>query len=109
MAVTWTVVQMERNASDNGVIVAHWRASDEKTVGTGDNAVTHYGSSYGTCSFTPDAAAEGFVAFSDITEEMAVGWVKGSEQITVADIETSIANQIKESKTPSVIAEIPWS
>ena len=108
MAVTWTVVQLERNASDNGVIVAHWRASDSEEVGTGDDAVSHYGSSYGTCSFTPDADSDDFVAFDDITEEMAVGWVKDCPQITVADIEASIANQIAESKAPSVVAEVPW-
>jgi len=108
MAVTWTVVQLERNSSDDGVIVAHWRASDSEEVGTGDDAVTHYGSSYGTCSFTPDADADDFVAFDDITEEMAVGWVKDCAQITVSDIEVSIANQIAESKAPSVVAEVPW-
>ena len=108
MAVVWTVVQLERNSSDDGVIVAHWRASDSEEVGTGDDAVSHYGSSYGTCSFTPDADSDDFVAFEDITEEMAVGWVKACPQITVADIEASIANQIAESKAPSVVAEVPW-
>ena len=108
MAVVWTVVQLERNSSDDGVIVAHWRASDSEAVGTGDDAVSHYGSSYGTCSFTPDADSDDFVAFEDITEEMAVGWVKDCPQITVADIEASIANQIAESKAPSVVAEVPW-
>jgi hypothetical protein len=108
MAVVWTVVQLERNSSDDGVIVAHWRASDSEQVGTGDDAVSHYGSSYGTCSFTPDAESDDFVAFDDITEEMAVGWVKDCAQITVSDIEASIANQIAESKAPSVVAEVPW-
>ncbi len=108
MAVVWTVVQLERNSSDDGVIVAHWRASDSEEVGTGDDAVSHYGSSYGTCSFTPDADSDDFVAFDDITEEMAVGWVKDCAQITVSDIEASIANQIAESKAPSVVAEVPW-
>ena len=108
MAVTWTVVQLERNSSDDGVIVAHWRASDSEEVGTGDDAVSHYGSSYGTCSFTPDADSDDFVAFDDITEEMAVSWVKDCPQITVSDIEASIANQIAESKAPSVVAEVPW-
>ena len=108
MAVVWTVVQLERNSSDDGVIVAHWRASDSEEVGTGDDAVTHYGSSYGTCSFTPDPDSESWVDFADIPEDMAVGWVKACAQITVSDIEVSIANQIAESKAPSVVAEVPW-
>jgi len=28
MAVTWTIATLERNSSDDGVVVAHWRASD---------------------------------------------------------------------------------
>ena len=109
MAVTWTVVQLERNASDDGVIVAHWRASDSEVVGTGDDAVTHYGSSYGTSGFTPDPDADGFLAFADIEEATAIQWCKDSMgEDAVTSIEESIANQIAESKTPSVVAEVPW-
>jgi hypothetical protein len=109
MAVTWTVVQLERNSSDDGVIVAHWRVSDSEEVGTGDDAVTHYGSSYGTSGFTPDPDADGFVAFAEIDEAIAIQWCKdsmGEEQVT--SIEESIAAQIEESKAPSVVAEVPW-
>jgi hypothetical protein len=31
--------------------------------------------SYGTCSFTPDADSEGFVAFEDLTEADVLEWV----------------------------------
>ena len=31
MAVVWTVVQLERDTSNDGVVVAHWRASDSET------------------------------------------------------------------------------
>jgi cytochrome c1 len=101
MAVTWTVVQLERNASDDGVIVAHWRASDVD----GD----HSGSSYGTCGFTPDVDAEGFTPYADITEAQAIGWVKddmGEEAVTA--LEDSIAAQIAESKAPAVAVGTPW-
>ena len=109
MAVTWTVVQLERNASDDGVIVAHWRASDSEEVGTGDDAVNHYGSSYGTTGFTPDPDADGFVAFADIQEATAIQWCKDSMgEEAVTSIEESIAAQIAESKAPSVVAEVPW-
>ena len=30
---TWTISTMERNTSDGGVIVAHWRVNDSETVG----------------------------------------------------------------------------
>jgi hypothetical protein len=30
---TWTIAQLERNTSDGGVVVAHWRATATETVG----------------------------------------------------------------------------
>jgi len=109
MAVTWTVVQLERNASDDGVIVAHWRVSDSEEVGTGDDAVTHYGSSYGTSGFSPDPDADGFVAFADIEEATAIQWCKdsmGEEAVTA--LEDSIAAQIADSKAPAISTGVPW-
>jgi len=101
MAVTWTISTLERNSSDDGVIVAHWQASDVD----GD----HSGSSYGTCSFTPDSSAEGFTPYADITEAQAIGWVKDSMgEETVTAVEDSIAAQIADSKAPSVVAGTPW-
>ena len=109
MAVTWTISTLERNSSDDGVIVAHWRASDSEVVGTGDDAVTHSGSSYGTCGFTPDSSADGYTAYADITEAQAIGWVKdsmGEEAVTA--LEDSIAAQIADSKAPAVAVGTPW-
>ena len=109
MAVTYTIGTLERNTSDDGVIVAHWRASDSEVVGSGDDAVTHSGSSYGTCGFTPDAEAEGYTAYADITEAQAIEWVKasmGEEAVTA--LESSIAAQIEESKAPATSAGVPW-
>ena len=109
MAVTWTISTLERNSSDDGVIVAHWRASDSEVVGTGDDAVTHSGSSYGTCSFTPDSSADGYTAYADITEAQAIGWVKdsmGEEAVTA--VEDSIAAQIADSKAPALAIGTPW-
>ena len=105
MAVTWTISTLERN-TDDGVVVAHWRASDSEVVGSGDDAVTHSGSSYGTCGFTPDPDSEGYVAYESLTEEIVIGWVK--EEVDVDAIEASIASQIAESKAPSISVGVPW-
>jgi len=105
MAVTWTISTLERNTTDDGVVVAHWRASDSEVVGDD----THTGSSYGTCGFTPDSSADGYTAYADITEAQAIGWVKdsiGEEGVTA--IEDSIAAQIAESKAPAVVSGTPW-
>jgi len=105
MAVTWTISTLERNTSDDGVVVAHWRASDSEVVGED----THSGSSYGTCGFTPDVDAEGFTLYADITEAQAIGWVKdsmGEEAVTA--LEDSIDAQIADSKAPAVSVGTPW-
>jgi len=101
MAVTWTISTLERNTSDDGVVVAHWRASDADGE--------HSGSSYGTCGFTPDSSADGYTAYADITEAQAIGWVKdsmGEEAVTA--LEDSIAAQIADSKAPAVATGTPW-
>ena len=100
MAVTWTISTLERN-TDDGVVVAHWRASDADGE--------HSGSSYGTCGFTPDSTADGYTAYADITETQAIGWVKddmGEEAVTA--LEDSIASQIADSKAPAITVGVPW-
>ena len=97
MAVTWTISTLERN-TDDGVVVAHWQASDVD----GD----HTGSSYGTCGFTPDADADGYTAYADITEAQAIGWVKAG--VDADAVEASIAAQIADSKAPAITAGVPW-
>ena len=104
----WTISTLERN-TDNGVVVAHWRATDNEVVGTDDDAVTHSGSSYGTCGFTPDASADGYVAYDNLTEENVIGWVKDSMgEEAVTGVEDSIAAQIAESKAPAISVGTPW-
>ena len=100
MTVIWNISTLERN-TDNGVVVAHWRATDSD----GD----HSGSSYGTCGFTPDASADGYVAYDNLTEENVIGWVKGSMgEEAVTGVEDSIAAQIADSKAPAISVGTPW-
>ena len=49
------------------------------------------------------------MAYADIKESDAVTWAKaaiGTDEVTA--IETSIAGQITEAKTPTVTAGVPW-
>ena len=101
MAVTWTISTLERN-TDDGVVVAHWQASDSETVGE----VEHVGSSYGTCGFTPDADADGYTAYADITEAQVIEWVKAD--VDADAVEASIAAQIADSKAPAISTGVPW-
>ena len=98
MAVTWTIAQLERNTSDDGVVIAHWRVS--KTDGA--NTV----SSYGTEGFTPDASEAGFVPFADLTEADVISWVTTALDTTA--IEASLDAQLVELATPTTAAGVPW-
>ena len=109
MAVTWSIIQTERETTNDGITTCHWVASDSETAGSGDSAVVHTGNSYGSVSFTPDHTAEGFTAYASVTEVNAVAWVKaslGADQ--VSSIEDGIAAQITESKTPTNASGVPW-
>jgi len=104
MAVTWTIASMDRDITQDGkanvVTTIHWRASDTDSNG-------NTGSSYGSVGVT--LGSESFIAYADITEANAIQWAKdalGSDQVTA--IETSIANQITEMKTPTTASGVSW-
>ena len=102
---TWTIANLERNVADGGVTVAHWRVTEEETVGTGDDAVTYTASAYGTCGFTPDADADDFVEDADLTEATVLGWVHAGSQ---SDTEAALTANIAEQKTPTSADGMPW-
>ena len=103
---TWTIANLERNTADGGVTVAHWRVTETETVGEGDDAVTYSASSYGTVSFTPDASADGFIAFDALTEADVLGWVY--EEVDQAETEAALAADIAGQKTPVTSDGVPW-
>ena len=112
MAVTWKVVCLDSTKAvgelADVVTTVHWTASDSETVGSGESAVTHTGSSYGSIGLAePDSSS--FSAYDTLTEDVTVVWAKealGSDEVTA--IETSIAAQITESKTPTSTSGVPW-
>mgnify|MGYP003109197135 FL=1 len=95
---TWTIETLERNTSDGGVTVAHWRVSEVD----GDYSA----SSYGTVGFTPDASAEGFIAYDSLNESTVLGWVQ--EQLDKDAIEASLTANIAEQKAPVTATGTPW-
>jgi hypothetical protein len=103
---TWTIANLERNVADGGVTVAHWRVTESETVGTGDDAVTHTASAYGTVGFTPDADADGFVAYDSLTEEVVMGWVW--ESVNQEETEAALTANIAGQKNPVSADGMPW-
>ena len=109
MAVTWNVVSLDATKTvgslSDVVTTVHWTASDSETV----SDVIHSGSAYGAIGLA-EADSKSFTAYKDITKDNAVAWAKaalGSDEVT--RIETSIAAQITESKTPTKTSGVPWS
>ena len=112
MAVTWDVAALDATKTvgslSDVVITVHWTAYDSETVGSGDTAVVHSGSAYGSIGLAA-ADSSSFTPYADITKDNAIAWAKaaiGSDEVTA--IETGIANQIAESKTPTVTSGVPW-
>jgi len=107
MTTTWTIAQLERTLDDGGVVVCHWRANASETVGTGDDAVTYSATNYGTAGFTPDPSSSDWVAYDDITEELALSWCFGSG-VDKDAIEASLAANIDGQINPTQAAGVPW-
>jgi hypothetical protein len=97
--VTWTISTLERELSDGGVFIAHWRC----TAVDGDYSA----SSYGTCGFTYDASSPDFTPYDDLTESQVLGWcwANGVDQDA---IEASLAAKIESDKNPTQANGVPW-
>ena len=95
---TWTIANLERNVADGGVTVAHWRVTEVD----GDYSA----SAYGTCGFTPDASADDFVAYADLTEEVVMGWVHA--EVDQSATEASLTANIEGQKNPVSADGMPW-
>jgi len=108
MAVTWNVVSLDATKTvgslSDVVTTVHWTASDSETV----SGVVHSGYSYGAVRLA-EADSGSFTPYADITKDNAVAWAKaalGADEVT--SIETGIAAQITESKTPTRTSGVPW-
>ena len=67
ISTTWSVSNMTRNEADGGVVTVYWScvASDG----------TFSATEGGKLRCEPDADADGFVAYADLTEADVLGWV----------------------------------
>ena len=108
MAVTWSVTSLDSTKTvgslSDVVNTVHWTATDSETVGSD----TYTGYSYGAVGLD-EADPSSFIAYGSITESDAVSWAKaalGADEVT--SIETSIAGQITEAKTPTTTSGVPW-
>ena len=98
MTTTWSIGQLDRNAANGGVTVAHWRV--EAVDGE------HSASAYGSAGFTPDASAPDFKPYDQLTQAEVLAWVWGS--VNKAETEASLAQQIEAKKNPVTLNGLPW-
>jgi len=108
MAVTWQIVNLDATKTvgslSDVVTHVHWTAKETETV----DGVDHIGYCCGQIGLA-EADSGSFTAYADITKDNAITWAKaalGSDEVT--KIETSVAAQIRESKTPTVSSGVPW-
>ena len=113
MAAIWSIVNLDRKVSFDDkadvVTTVHWQLVDLETVGSGNDEIKYYGSSYGSVGLdTSDLSS--FTPYADITEPDAIAWAKaamGDDQ--VAQYEQSVADQIQNLKTPTTETGVPWN
>ena len=94
----WSLPTLERELSDGGVIVAHWRC----TASDGDFSA----SSYGTAGFSQDPEADSFIEYEDLTEAQVLEWVW--ESVDKDATEAALAQKIDAEKHPTTAAGVPW-
>jgi hypothetical protein len=96
--VTWKIANLERETEDGFIFTVHY------TVNADDG--TYTSGAYGSLGLErPD----NLIPFSQLTEEVVVGWVKekfGEEK--VAEIEAALQSQINEQKHPTKASGVPW-
>jgi hypothetical protein len=67
ISTTWSVSNMTRNEADGGVVTVYW--SCVATDGT------FSATEGGKLRCEPDASADDFVAYADLTQDDVLGWV----------------------------------
>ena len=96
----WTIATCEHEVATGGITVAHWRVS----AVDGD----YTASAYGTCGFTPDAAAAGFIPYANVTEAEVLDWCWAGG-VDKDATEANLASQIDAAKNPTSESGVPWA
>jgi len=73
ITVTWSVSDMKRDVASGGVKLVYWSC-----VAADDTHPECTATEGGKLRLEPDADADDFVAYADLTEEVVLGWVYAS-------------------------------
>ncbi len=105
IAITWSISSLDYAVSefdmDNVVVRAHWRCT-----GKDDNGNT--GAARGVQRL-PAPTSEGFIAWEEVTQEIALQWLKDSaEPGKRKKVEAEVTAQISEKVNPTHGSGLPW-
>ena len=95
MNITWTINNLERQASDGLVTVVHWGA----TASDGDYVAS-------IVNTLQVERGDSFTAFDSLTEQDVLGWVQTA--LGQDTVEASLQTQIDALKNPVQEAGLPW-
>jgi len=99
---SWKISTLEYDLTENNsVITAHWRCTAT------DESAEHGAGSYGTCGFSVDPEATDFVPYTDLTEEMVLGWCF-ADGVDKDAVEASLQANLDLQVTPVKAAGVPW-
>ena len=96
---TWSITTLERETSDGYVYMAHYR------VNAADDIYT--AGAYGSVGLE---RPETLIPYSNLTEELIIGWVQtaiGGEE-KVAEVEAALQAQLDEQRQPTKAKGVPW-
>ena len=103
----WKIQLLERDIQpadmDGAVVIAHWRCDGAEE----SEGVTYSSSSYGTCGFSPDPTAPGYIPYADLTQDEVLGWCWADgvdKDATEAGLQANIDLQIN----PVTASGVPW-
>jgi hypothetical protein len=82
---------ISKDGLDDVCCTIHYTFYKEKTVGSGDDAVTYSASVYGTVRLdSPDA--DNFTAYADVTEANAISWCEAKIKLKDVDEVKKVLN-----------------
>jgi len=98
---TWNIIELERNAINEAVIVAHWDCVglDEDT----NNSARIYGSS---SLGVADPTDPEFIPFENLTKTKVLEWLW--QILDKEELESSVTSQIELLNNPEKLLGVPW-
>lgn len=107
--ITWKINDMKRNTADGGVTTVYWSCTATDDTHSDCSAVEA-----GKLRMTPDASADGFIAYDDLVEETVLTWVQNSLDATdetSVNLQTKLTEKVaaQVAKKTETASGLPWA